>query len=870
MRAFWISILMIVMLMGWAVKAQQGLNVSGSVEDQAGGVIPGATLTLTNTASGEMRVTASDANGGFTFADVIAGQYVITCDAPDFESFKMDLVVGDQPLEPLKVKLEIKIKSEEVVIQDSKSEKAIDDDNNLNAIDLGADFLKTLPAQSEDILPIIGNFLSTAAQGTEGLSVVVDGVEGTTLTLPADAIKRVLINRNPYSSTYRRPGEGRVEVLTKDGSRRRYDGTFAFYMRKSSFDARDTFTRRQGLTIADLDRRLISGSFGGPVPKLSNATFFLSFNHLMHNEDVLSDTISLTGVRTFQHAPTSQQKTKFLGRFDLRPNQVHTLSTRYYYYRDVQQNAGLGAPFVLPEQGYPLHDSGQRFLFSDRAILSPTWLNDLTVSFTRENERQGGKPDSYKTVVRGNFIGGPSQVDVTSSETTLDINDGVTYTPGNHTIRFGGGFRTRHINSVDATNFVGTYFFQGAPDYIDRRPIEFRVTQGDPANSVSLYELSGFIEDELRLRRWLSITPGIRYDWQSNIRDHNNFGPRVSFALAPGSDKMVIRGGIGIFYERLPGNVTRQLFIDGVDTKELSLFAPSYPDPFRVTGRPRPQRPPSKWQVAPDLTAPYLMMTSLSFERQLWHRSTVSVEYQKLHGVHLLRTRNINAPLDPSIFGYEFTGVRLNPNFTDINQVESSASSRASTLKVNFRARVGKWFKGMAQYTYSKATDDTGGPLVRPVNNWILTDEVGRSNFDMRHRFSYAGTFDMPFAFRLGSVLSITSGRPYDIITGYDDNGDQNPYDRPPGGMRNSAQGPPIMQLDLRLTKLFRIPTLFAHKAGVSERKLRNLELSIDAFNVLNHPNTPVIVGELQSAVFGQSSTANMSRTLQFSVKYSF
>ena len=78
------------------------------------------------------------------------------------------------------------------------------------------------------------------------------------------------------------------------------------------------------------------------------------------------------------------------------------------------------------------------------------------------------------------------------------------------------------------------------------------------------------------------------------------------------------------------------------------------------------------------------------------------------------------------------------------------------------------------------------------------------------------------------------------------------------------------MQLDLRLTKLFRIPTLFAHKAGVSERKLRNLELSIDAFNVLNHPNTPVIVGELQSAVFGQSSTANMSRTLQFSVKYSF
>lgn len=861
---------MITMLMGWAVRAQQGLIVSGAVEDQAGGTISGAKLTLTNSATGEIRTTTSDDNGGFSFADVVAGQYVIACEAKDFESSKLDLVVGDQPVAPLKLKLEIKIKSEEVVIQDSKSERAIDDDNNLSAIDLGSDFLKALPAQSEDILPIIGNFLSTAAQGTEGLSVVVDGVEGTTLTLPADAIRRVLINRNPYSSTYRRPGEGRVEVLTKDGSRRRYDGTFAYYMRKSLFDARDTFTRRQGLPIADLDRRLFSGSFGGPVPKISKATFFLSFNHLMHNEDVLSDSYSLLGVRTFQHAPTAQQKTKFLGRFDLRPNQVHTLSARYYFYRDAQQNAGLGAPFVLPEQGYPTHASGHRFLFSDRAILSPTWLNDLTVSFTRESSQQGGKPSTYATVVRGNFISGPSQVNVTGSETTFDIQDGVTYTPGNHTIRFGGGFRSRHINSEDATNFVGTYYFQGAPDYIDKRPIEFRVTQGDPSGSISQYEMNGFIEDEIRLRPWLSFTPGLRYDWQSSVKDFNNFGPRVSFALSPGSNKMVIRGGIGIFYERLPGTVTRQTLIDGVHTKELSIFAPSYPDPFRVTARPRPQRPPSGWVLAQDLTAPYLMMTSLSFERQLWHRSQVSVEYQKLHGVHLLRTRNINAPLDPSIFGYEYTGVRPNPNFTDINQVESSASSRSSTLKVNFTGRLGKWFKGMAQYTYSTTTDDTGGPLVRPVNNWILTDELGRSNFDMRHRFSYAGTFELPLAFRLGSVISITSGRPYDIITGYDDNGDQNPYDRPPGGTRNTAQGPPVMQLDLRLTKLFRIPTLFAHKAGKSDRKTKNLEFSIDAFNVLNHPNTPVIIGELQSAVFGQASTANMSRTLQFSVKYSF
>jgi hypothetical protein len=176
----------------------------------------------------------------------------------------------------------------------------------------------------------------------------------------------------------------------------------------------------------------------------------------------------------------------------------------------------------------------------------------------------------------------------------------------------------------------------------------------------------------------------------------------------------------------------------------------------------------------------------------------------------------------------------------------------------------------MAQYTYSSFTDDTGGPLVLPENNWDLRRELGRSNFDLRHRFTYAGTFDLPMAFRFGSVLSIASGRPFDIITGFDDNGDQNPYDRPLGGTRNTAVGPPIMQLDVRLTKLFHFPTFFEHKSENGIRKVKNFEVSFDAFNVFNHPNTPAIVGELGSQIFGQASTANMARTLQLSVKYSF
>jgi hypothetical protein len=505
-------------------------------------------------------------------------------------------------------------------------------------------------------------------------------------------------------------------------------------------------------------------------------------------------------------------------------------------------------------------------MFAHRAILSPTLMNGLTINFSRETYQDGQTPDQPALLVRGAFVGGPSQVDRVGNEKSLDVQDLVTYNRGNHNIRFGGGFRPRFISSIDRTNFVGTYAFQGLPEFIERRPSGFSAFQGNPEISYSQYEAYGFIEDEIRLRPWLSVTAGLRYDWNSSIKDVNNFGPRVSFALAPGNQKTVIRGGAGIFYERMSSTVLQQSFLDGSQRTLLDLVNPTYPDPFSGARR-RPTRP-SIWRLAPDLKAPYMFMTSVSVERELWHRSYISVDYQRLRGLHLLRAHDVNAPLDQ--FGPEFTGLRPNMDYQKINQVESSASSNGMALKVMFKGRIGKVFKGMAQYVYAKTKDDTAGPLIFPENNYDFSAELGRSNFDQRHRFTYTGTFDLPFAFRMGAVFTMASGFPYDITTGFDDNGDRTVRDRPLGGTRNTGQAPPVQQLNLRLTKLFRVPTPFPHKAGTSERRLRNLEISLDVFNVFNHPNTPIIVGELGAHYFGQATTTSMARTLQLSVKYNF
>jgi hypothetical protein len=434
MRTFSILILISSLLLGSAPSPQVGITLKGSVQDQVGSVIPDAKLILTNTITAEVLTVVADNAGCFTFADVPPGQYSLKAKADGFEEAMTLVTVADQPLEWITLKLGINLK-EQVTITDNREDQVISPQGNADAINLASDFLKALPAQSDDILPIIGNFLSTSAQGTEGLSVVVDGAEGSQLNLPTDAIRRVIINRNPYSSAFRRPGEGRVEVLTKDGSRRRYDGTFSYMVRNSIFDARDTFTRRLGLDNPKLDRRLFSASFGGPIPKWKKATFFFSLNDLINNQDVGVNAITVDGP-LIDNVLTTKKRLKLLARVDWRLSDTHTLSGRYFYYNANDTGNGLGAQFVLPSQGFASKASGHRFMFSDRNYLSPTLLNELTINLSRETYRDGQTPEAPALLVRGAFVGGPSQVDRTGTENSIDVQNAVTYTRGNHNNRF--------------------------------------------------------------------------------------------------------------------------------------------------------------------------------------------------------------------------------------------------------------------------------------------------------------------------------------------------------------------------------------------------------------------------------------------------
>jgi hypothetical protein len=274
---------------------------------------------------------------------------------------------------------------------------------------------------------------------------------------------------------------------------------------------------------------------------------------------------------------------------------------------------------------------------------------------------------------------------------------------------------------------------------------------------------------------------------------------------------------------------------------------------------------PNRYQFAPDLSAGHLVQSSVSLERELRRKTSIAIEYANLRGVDLFRVRDLNAPLPG-------TSLRPDPTLRQIVQIESTGSMRSNSLNVTFHAGAGS-FEGSAIYTYARTYNDTpgakaGGSLAftLPANNRDPGAEWGRADFDIRQRFNLAGVLELPFAFHLGSILELRSGKPYEITTGFDDNLDSNATDRPAGSGRNAAESSGFGRLDLRLTKLFKTARPLRYPAA----KPGDLEISIDVFNVLNRANYREFVGVRSSPFFGRPISAEQARKIQFAASYSF
>jgi hypothetical protein len=832
---------------------EPGVIVSGTIVDQSGGLVPGVTVSLISQNSAA-RTATSKVDGTFSFESVSPGTYVLRTELAGFETYQQTIVAAQKSPVPYRITLRVaSLESDVTVEADEQADAFSTSTSSGETLRMDAEFRNALPIVADYFLGVVQNFFYPGAQGAQGASILVDGVEGDQIEVPSAAIGTVRLNRNPYSALYQHPGQARLEVSTKRGRRSRYDGIFEMADRGTLFAARNAFAS----TTQDLNRRLVQPTFGGPFPGKKSSFFFTGQRHI-HDESAVVNAETLSGP-VIANVPTSHDHNSVFSRIQAWPNDLNTLVVTYGFSGHDFSNRDAGG-FNLAERGIAAEKQKHTLTLSHRLLLASQWQNDFLFGFIKQEEHAGSGATVPAIDVIDAFSSGPSATFTRATRQSFTLENTARYLGRKgHAFSFGARLRSDRVDAFDASNFAGTYEFADLQSYAARAPLFFRINRGDPNAAFNVYEANGYVQDEMRVKPQVTLTFGLRYDWQSTIND-NNLAPRFAFVYAPENHKKTIfRGGVGIFNDDLTREaVERSLLLDGVRLREIVIADPSFPNPFAGGADVTPA--PSKVSIAPNIQSPYLSEASVSVERELSHRNWLTAEYAWFRGTHVFRSRNINAP-------FPGTDVRPDPNFLNINQVESTAFMRGQALTVTWRGRVGKIFQPYAQYVLSKTTDNASRMFSIPANNYDLRPETGPANEDARHRFNMMGVVTLPRGFQTGLVLWVTSGKPYDITTGLDDNNDTLANDRPAGVTRNTGRGPSIAQLDLRLIKS--IAVVRVDDGGQRQRRY-TLELMVDVFNALNRTNVVAIIGDMSSPFFGRGNVAAMARSVQFSAKYTF
>jgi hypothetical protein len=150
--------------------------------------------------------------------------------------------------------------------------------------------------------------------------------------------------------------------------------------------------------------------------------------------------------------------------------------------------------------------------------------------------------------------------------------------------------------------------------------------------------------------------------------------------------------------------------------------------------------------------------------------------------VHVIRARDVNAPLPGTITLLNRNGIRPDPTQGEIYRYEASGQFNQRQFFIGFNSRLNRTIQFSGNYFLSKTTNDTdgqGGSLF-PVNSYDTSGEFGRSSFDIRHRFTMFGTINLPWwKIVLNPFVVANSGPGFNITTGQDLNLDRQANERP-------------------------------------------------------------------------------------------
>ncbi len=529
---------------------------------------------------------------------------------------------------------------------------------------------------------------------------------------------------------------------------------------------------------------------------------------------------------------------------------------------------------------------------------------------------------------------------------TYQFVDQASYTRGRHLLKFGGDFRALQQNAFrDVTargflNFTGQLLGNPLQELLFGLPTVTGVARLDNPQHLRAKSYSLFAQDTWRVRQDLTLTLGMRYEYttpphdvddRANLYvpekgglvqvgtnglprggfnpDRNNLAPRIGIAYTPGGKgETVLRVGYGIYYDQSSLAPSEGLYFSA-PYFNLNFYFPLDAQNPLLINNPFPANfpfptPSSATAFDRNLRTPYMQHWNFSVQQQLGRGRVAEIGYVGSKGTHLYGARDINQPAPSNAQRYQ----RPNPFFEDVNIMEGRGNSNYNSLQARLQQRVRTGLSVLASYTYAKSIDEGSGFFTSagdpnfPQNSYDVSQERGRSNFDIRHRAVISYSYDLPVKGRwIGGwqtfgILSFQTGAPFTVAllsefdnsnTGRSNLGfgsndrpnvlrnpvldnparerwfDTSAFAIPARGQfgnsgRNIISGPGSQTVNLSLVK----------NTSLTERA--NLQFRAEVFNLVNRANFGLPDNFVGSPAFGQITSADNPRRVQLGLKLLF
>jgi hypothetical protein len=871
-RLLTVSLLLAVVGSGQTAGQDRGGEQSSltvTVYDAAGALVVGATVRLKPSGGAESAL-VTGARGEVSFTGLKPGAYALSVEARGFAPQTLSGVALKPGANPLQVRLDVAAVNEEVTVKRDVREERTDFNGAAFSTLLTQEQIAALPDDPEEFDAVLREIAGP------GAVIRVNGFTADRLP-PKSQIREIRFRLNPYAAENREAGSTGIDVFTKPGTDS-WHGSFNFGFRDESLGARNAFAPRRGPEQYSHP----AFTLDGPLWRQHTSLFLAA--EASDSYDSKTIFAALPDGRFSDLVRVPRRTTNFSARVEHALSRYHTLRAEYQRNTERRDNLGVG-DFDLPDRAYAKNFTEHLLRLSDTGPLSPRLVNEARLQARWQSASQLPVSDEPAIIVLNAFNRGGAQLRSSRRDFDLDFEDYLSFGIEAHMMKAGVLFQSGRRHSDESRNTAGTFIFSSLDAFRANRPATFTRRAGDTRVDLNDYQFDWFWQDDYRVRKNLSLSFGVRSETQSSVGDRNNFAPRFGLAWSPFKDgKTTVRAGAGIFYSTLPEDTYEQALRFEGGQQDTVVRLPGFPDPF-VGGTPL-ALPPSRTQLAADLLMPYIEQASVGVERELTKRLFLRTNYMFQRGVHLLRGRNINAPLAP--FG------RPDLASGNVTQVESSANSTVHTFSVNLspgQNGFSRRFYWLVNYSFWDVVNESDGGMSLPVDNYNLKPERGPALGSARHRLFAFANLGLWNGLRLGATLRANSATPYNITTGFDDNGDTVINDRPNGVGRNSARGAGLWDVGARLSWGFgfgtrppaegqgRVTVTSARSDGdvlgalsgpQGSGKRYRVQFYLQVYNLLNHANKVGFTGVETSPFFGQATAALPARRIESGLRFSF